>query len=61
MAANENDRRPQRASSAGSHNRAVQRLQLDELLQGSQEAVIVHNGEDYRLRITSNGKLILTK
>lgn len=25
------------------------------------EIAIVHNGEEYRLRITSNGKLILTK
>jgi hemin uptake protein HemP len=25
------------------------------------EIVIVHNEEEYRLRITSNGKLILTK
>jgi len=25
------------------------------------EIVIAHNGADYRLRITSNGKLILTK
>jgi len=25
------------------------------------EIVIVHNDEEYRLRITSNGKLILTK
>jgi hemin uptake protein HemP len=25
------------------------------------EAVLVHDGFDYRLRLTSNGKLILTK
>jgi len=29
--------------------------------QGSQEILIGHNGETYRLRITRNGKLILTK
>lgn len=40
---------------------AIKRFLIGELLQGQQEAVIVHNGEDYRLRITSNGKLILTK
>lgn len=31
------------------------------LFQGSQEILINHNGEPYRLRITKNGKLILTK
>ena len=31
------------------------------LFQGSQEILINHNGETYRLRITKNGKLILTK
>lgn len=31
------------------------------LFQGSQEIQISHNGENYRLRITKNGKLILTK
>ncbi|MGE5357738.1 MAG: hemin uptake protein HemP [Bacteroidales bacterium] len=25
------------------------------------EAILVHGGQDYRLRITANGKLILTK
>ncbi|MHB1144504.1 MAG: hemin uptake protein HemP [Thiobacillus sp.] len=31
------------------------------LFQGSQEILIGHNGDTYRLRITRNGKLILTK
>ena len=31
------------------------------LFQGSQEILINHNGEPYRLRITKSGKLILTK
>lgn len=31
------------------------------LFQGSREIQISHNGEHYRLRITRNGKLILTK
>jgi hemin uptake protein HemP len=30
------------------------------LLGPSREVVIVHNGREYRLRITQNGKLILT-
>jgi len=33
----------------------------DRLFQGSQEILIGHNGDTYRLRITKNGKLILTK
>lgn len=33
----------------------------EELLQNVQELIIVHAGEQYRLRITSNNKLILTK
>lgn len=33
----------------------------DRLFQGSQEILIGHNGDIYRLRITRNGKLILTK
>ncbi|MEQ1661102.1 MAG: hemin uptake protein HemP [Thiobacillus sp.] len=32
-----------------------------ELFRGAQEILIVHNSEQYRLRITKNGKLILTK
>ena len=36
-------------------------IQADRLFQGSQEILIAHNGETYRLRITKNGKLILTK
>jgi hemin uptake protein HemP len=36
-------------------------IPTDFLFQGSQEILISHNGEQYRLRITKNGKLILTK
>lgn len=36
-------------------------LRADLLFQGSQEILIDHKGETYRLRITKNGKLILTK
>lgn len=36
-------------------------IQANRLFQGSQEILIDHNGETYRLRITKNGKLILTK
>lgn len=36
-------------------------IPADHLFQGSQEILIGHNSETYRLRITRNGKLILTK
>jgi len=37
------------------------RVSSGELFGNQQELVIEHNNEEYRLRITSNGKLILTK
>ena len=37
------------------------RLDVNDLFAGSREAVLVHRGTEYRLRITSNDKLILTK
>ncbi len=37
------------------------RLTSEALFEGSNEVVIVHAGEEYRLRITKNAKLILTK
>ena len=37
------------------------RLKVSELLEGEREAILEHDGQDYRLRITANGKLILTK
>ena len=33
----------------------------DELLKGSKELLILHAEDEYRLRLTSKGKLILTK
>ncbi|HEY9098374.1 MAG TPA: hemin uptake protein HemP [Thiobacillus sp.] len=36
-------------------------IATDALFNGNQEILISHNGEHYRLRITKNGKLILTK
>jgi hemin uptake protein HemP len=37
------------------------RITTVELIGDARELVIEHAGEEYRLRITSNGKLILTK
>ena len=39
----------------------IRRISSAELLEGDQELVIDHDGVHYRLRRTSNGKLILTK
>jgi hemin uptake protein HemP len=37
------------------------RVLVADILQGGREAILEHGGQDYRLRITANGKLILTK
>jgi len=36
------------------------RVTSNELLGGAVEIIIEHQGRDYRLRLTQNGKLILT-
>lgn len=60
MTAKGPDRAP--SSAAGDpRGDAPIRIELAELLGGRREAIIVHNGADYRLRVTANGKLILTK
>ena len=37
------------------------RTPVSELMGSGREAILVHDGIEYRLRLTSNGKLILTK
>lgn len=39
----------------------LKRIKVSELLRGEREVILEHDGQDYRLRITANGKLILTK
>ncbi len=39
---------------------APQRVASDSLLGPGRELLIVHNGREYRLRLTQNDKLILT-
>lgn len=39
----------------------LRRLIVADLLAGDREVILEHDGQDYRLRITANGKLILTK
>lgn len=40
---------------------AVMRLDSRTLFRTAREVIIAHDGADYRLRLTANGKLILTK
>ncbi|HJT43966.1 MAG TPA: hemin uptake protein HemP [Rhizomicrobium sp.] len=42
-------------------SKPVQRIAVSDLMSGAREAVLLHDGDEYRLRLTSNGKLILTK
>ncbi|MGE0154570.1 MAG: hemin uptake protein HemP [Reyranellaceae bacterium] len=49
------------AAAAASRQPTLPRLRSTDLLSGAREAIIEHGQEQYRLRLTSNGKLILTK
>jgi hemin uptake protein HemP len=37
------------------------RISTADLMQGAREIIVLHHGEEYLLRITKSGKLILTK
>jgi hemin uptake protein HemP len=37
------------------------RVRIEDLLGGGRELIIEHRNDEYRLRMTSNSKLILTK
>ncbi|MCZ7593750.1 MAG: hemin uptake protein HemP [Hyphomicrobium sp.] len=52
--------KPPAETAADTHDRRV-RVLVSDILQGGREAILEHDGQDYRLRITANGKLILTK
>ena len=39
----------------------VKEVDVASLVGSGREVVLIHRGERYRLRITANGKLILTK
>ena len=45
----------------GSSGEHKVRVAVKDILKGGREAILEHDGMDYRLRITANGKLILTK
>lgn len=40
---------------------AVRRIALETIMAGDREIVICHQNDEYRLRLTSNNKLLLTK
>jgi hemin uptake protein HemP len=52
--------RPGRPVAPAAETPAARRVTSRELLGERGELVIVHQGREYRLRITQNGKLILT-
>jgi hemin uptake protein HemP len=54
------DRSPPRIQPGASAPGTTPRIRSDVLLGGRTELVIEHQGREYRLRITQNGKLILT-
>lgn len=39
----------------------ARRIAIADLMGGAVEVILLHDGQEYRLRITRNGKLILTK
>ncbi len=41
-------------------SRPVKRIQSAELFREGSELIILHAGREYRLRVTNNGKLLLT-
>jgi hemin uptake protein HemP len=51
---------PAPATAAATSDEVPERISLASLLGGRRELVIVHNGREYHLRLTQNGKLILT-
>jgi hemin uptake protein HemP len=52
---------PSRCSAMSARTDAtMRRIDVRELLGDRREVLIVHGGREYRLRLTSNGKLILT-
>lgn len=50
-----------RGSPPGADTAATVRYKVSDLMRGGREAVLEHDGADYLLRITANGRLILTK
>lgn len=43
------------------NSETVARIDVWDLMRGKREVILVYKGGEYRLRLTSNDKLILTK
>lgn len=56
----QNKARPSTGAPATGAENAARRLCSTELFEGNDQLIIEHAGREYRLRVTSNGKLILT-
>ena len=59
MMSEEDPARPEAAAAPAGDR--LRRIKVSELLRGEREVILEHESQDYRLRITANGKLILTK
>lgn len=55
------ERRDKAASDTAGTPATVPTVEVASIIGQGREAVILHNGERYRLRVTANDKLILTK
>ncbi len=53
--------KPESRLTSHREGRAIPRIEVEAILGPGREAVLVHNGEAYTLRVTANNKLILTK
>jgi len=51
---------PRDAIASNGQGTGPERVESARLLGGARELVILHAGREYRLRVTQNGKLILT-
>lgn len=60
MSPDESKKTPAATQSRGRTRTAI-RYVVSDLLRGGHEAILEHNGSEYLLRITANGRLILTK
>jgi hemin uptake protein HemP len=54
------DSGPSRSPAASPVSGEPRRIRSEDILQGAREIVIEHDGRQYQLRVTQNGKLILT-
>jgi hemin uptake protein HemP len=62
MAPKPRDTTQETPKTAGAQSPAgIRRVPVETLLGGAREVILEHRGEPYRLRVTANGKLILTK